>query len=170
MSHRTQAGISYSCCVAKRMQKAIIARSPVLIKSTWICFLMSALTIFTDNEPDTPIWHSVGATAIRQQLNAKQVRFERWQADRDLGENPQPETVIGACQHAIDKLVTEKGYQSWNVISMRAYNPQKEALRESFCLNLPTAKMRCVSLWKVQDCFVCIWTGISIRYCVRKTI
>jgi cupin superfamily acireductone dioxygenase involved in methionine salvage len=40
--------------------------------------------------------------------------------------------VIEAYQHAIDKLVAEKGYQSWDVISLRADNPQKEALRAKF--------------------------------------
>lgn len=93
---------------------------------------MSALTLFSVTDPQTPLWHSTDAKAIQDQLNAKGVRFERWQADRDLGANPSPETVIAAYQHAIDKLVAEKGYQSWDVISLRADNPQKEALREKF--------------------------------------
>jgi len=93
---------------------------------------MSALTIFTDSEAKTPIWQSTDEEAIRQKLSDKNVRFERWQADRDLGVDPQPETVINAYQHAIDRLVAEKGYQSWDVISMRADNPQKETLREKF--------------------------------------
>ncbi len=93
---------------------------------------MSALTIFTDTEASQPIWHSTDAEEIRQQLNAKDVRFERWEADRDLGENPDADTVIKAYQHAIDRLVAEKGYQSWDVISMRADNPQKEVLRTKF--------------------------------------
>ncbi|RRZ92144.1 acireductone dioxygenase [Erwinia sp. 198] len=93
---------------------------------------MSALTIFTDSEAKTPIWQSTDAEAIRQKLSSKNVRFERWQADRDLGMDPQPEAVINAYQHAIDRLVAEKGYQSWDVISMRADNPQKETLREKF--------------------------------------
>ncbi len=93
---------------------------------------MSALTLFSVTNPQTPVWHSADAKAIQDQLNAKGVRFERWQADRDLGANPSPETVIAAYRHAIDKLVAEKGYQSWDVISLRADNPQKEALREKF--------------------------------------
>lgn len=93
---------------------------------------MSALTIFTDNNPDQAIWHSVDSEAIRQQLNSLNIRFERWKADRDLGTNPEPETVIHAYQHEIDRLVEEKGYQSWDVISMRADNPQKEVLRTKF--------------------------------------
>ena len=93
---------------------------------------MSALTIFTDREASQPVWHSTDAEAIRDRLNAKGVRFERWEADRDLGQNPDAETVINAYQHAIDRLVAEKGYQSWDVISMRADNPQKETLRQKF--------------------------------------
>lgn len=93
---------------------------------------MSALTIFSDSDPSQPLWHSTDPEAIRDRLNAKDVRFERWQADRDLGENPDAETVINAYQHAIDRLVAEKGYQSWDVISMRADNPQKDVLRQKF--------------------------------------
>ncbi|MBA7846071.1 acireductone dioxygenase [Klebsiella sp. RHBSTW-00484] len=93
---------------------------------------MSALTIFSVKDPQNPLWHSTNAEEIQQQLNAKGVRFERWQADRDLGAAPTSETVIAAYQHAIDKLVAEKGYQSWDVISLRADNPQKEVLREKF--------------------------------------
>mgnify|MGYP001196916426 FL=1 len=93
---------------------------------------MSALTIYADSRPDTPVWHSTLGAEIQLRLNAKGVRFERWQADRDLGDAPTAETVIGAYQHAIDRLVAENGYQSWDVISLRADNPQKEALREKF--------------------------------------
>jgi len=93
---------------------------------------MSALTIFSVKDPQNPLWHSTNAEEIQQQLNAKGVRFERWQADRDLGENPQPQDVIAAYQHEIDKLVEEKGYQSWDVISMRPDNEQREVLRTKF--------------------------------------
>ena len=87
---------------------------------------MSALTIYSDKDASQHQWHSTNADEIAQQLNAKGVRFERWAADRDLGRDPAPEAVIEAYQHAIDKLVAEKGYQSWDVISLRADNPQKE--------------------------------------------
>ncbi|MEC4635803.1 acireductone dioxygenase, partial [Escherichia coli] len=86
----------------------------------------------TESEASQPVWHSTDAEAIRERLNAKGVRFERWEADRELGENPDAEKVINAYQHAIDRLVAEKGYQSWDVISMRADNPQKSVLREKF--------------------------------------
>lgn len=93
---------------------------------------MSALTIYADNNASEPTWHSTDGSEIQQQLNSKGVRFERWQADRELGSSPSADTVISAYQHAIDNLVAEKGYQSWDVISLRADNPQKEALRAKF--------------------------------------
>lgn len=93
---------------------------------------MSGLTIFSDNDAETPLWQSRDAEEIRAQLNAQGVRFERWEADRDLGTAPDAQTVIAAYQHAIDRLVQEKGYQSWDVISIRPDNPQKEAMRGKF--------------------------------------
>jgi len=93
---------------------------------------MSALTIFSDQDPSAPVWESRDGDAIAAELNKINVRFERWQADRELGENPQPADVISAYQHEIDKLVAEKGYQSWDVISMRPDNEQREVLRTKF--------------------------------------
>ncbi|QEP92559.1 acireductone dioxygenase [Klebsiella pneumoniae] len=116
---------------------------------------MSALTLFSVTDPQTPVWHSTDAKAIQDQLNAKGVRFERWQADRDLGANPSPETVIAAYQHAIDKLVAEKGYQSWDVISLRADNPQKEALREKFLNEHTHGEDEVRFLSRALACFAC---------------
>lgn len=93
---------------------------------------MSALTIFTDNDASQPVWQSEDAAQIRDKLAALNIRFERWAADRELGSDPTAETVLKAYQHEIEKLVAEKGYQSWDVISMRANHPDKQALREKF--------------------------------------
>ncbi|MGL9773723.1 MAG: 1,2-dihydroxy-3-keto-5-methylthiopentene dioxygenase [Sodalis sp. (in: enterobacteria)] len=93
---------------------------------------MSALTIYSDTDAATPRWQSHEGDAIQRELNAIGVRFERWQADSELGENPDANTVIAAYQYAIDRLVAEKGYQSWDVISMRPDNPQRETLRAKF--------------------------------------
>jgi 1,2-dihydroxy-3-keto-5-methylthiopentene dioxygenase len=92
---------------------------------------MSALTVYSDKDASQPKWHSTDAAEIARQLNFKGVRFERWDADRDLGQDPAPEAVIEAYQHAIDKLVAEKGYQSWDVISLRADNPKERCAQSS---------------------------------------
>ncbi|CDL08791.1 1,2-dihydroxy-3-keto-5-methylthiopentene dioxygenase [Klebsiella pneumoniae] len=131
---------------------------------------MSALTLFSVTDPQTPVWHSTDAKAIQDQLNAKGVRFERWQADRDLGANPSPETVIAAYQHAIDKLVAEKGYQSWDVISLRADNPQKEALREKFLNEHTHGEDEVRFLSRALACFACTLATRCSRCCAKRTI
>lgn len=93
---------------------------------------MSTLTIFTDNNATQPVWQSENAADIRDKLATLNIRFERWAADHELGDDPTPETVLKAYQHEIEKLVAEKGYQSWDVISMRANHPDKQALRQKF--------------------------------------
>lgn len=93
---------------------------------------MSALTVYSDTDASVPRWQSRVGDAIQRELNVIGVRFERWQADGELGQNPDAETVIAAYQHAIDRLVAEKGYQSWDVISMRPDNPQREVMRAKF--------------------------------------
>lgn len=93
---------------------------------------MSALTIFSDTQADTPLWQSRDAEQIAQQLAQYHIRFERWQADRPLAADPDNEQVLLAYQHEIVKLVAEKGYQSWDVISIGAEHPDKDTLRKRF--------------------------------------
>ncbi|WP_350327482.1 1,2-dihydroxy-3-keto-5-methylthiopentene dioxygenase [Pectobacterium aroidearum] len=93
---------------------------------------MSGLTIFSDSDASQPIWQSQDAEAIQKQLNDIGVRFERWEASQNLSDAPSSEEVLAAYQHEIDKLVAEKGYQSWDVISMRSDNPQRAELRTKF--------------------------------------
>ncbi|MEC5319625.1 acireductone dioxygenase [Brenneria populi subsp. brevivirga] len=93
---------------------------------------MSALTIFSDSDARQPIWQSRDAQAIRRQLDAIGVRFERWQANQPLSASPDSAEVLAAYRHEIDRLVAEKGYQSVDVISIRADNPQRAELRTKF--------------------------------------
>ena len=92
---------------------------------------MSELTIFPLTTP--AIHAGTAATPMRSSSNCAQKGCVS-SAGRPTATGPAPtaETVIAAYQHAIDKLVAEKGYQSWDVISLRADNPQKEALRAKF--------------------------------------
>lgn len=131
---------------------------------------MSALTIYSEKDAGTPLWHSTDGDEIQQQLNAKGVRFERWQADRDLGPSPKSEAVLEAYQHAIAKLVAEKGYQSWDVISLRADNPQKEALRAKFLNEHTHGEDEVRFLLKAPGCSACISATKCFRCCARRTI
>lgn len=94
---------------------------------------MSALTIYSDHNASVPLWQSTDAAEMKQRLNAKGVRFERWPAaEFDLTTLPTLATIIKAYQQAIAKLAAEQHYQSWDVISMGRDHPQKEVLRAQF--------------------------------------
>ncbi|NUA43289.1 Acireductone dioxygenase [Dickeya solani] len=129
---------------------------------------MSALTIFSDTDAGQPVWQSRDADAIARQLNAINVRFERWQADRDLSAAPSAEEVLAAYQHELDKLVAEKGYQSWDVVSMRADNPQKDALRTKFLSEHTHGEDEVRFFVEGRGCSACTWTAGFSRFCAKR--
>jgi len=92
---------------------------------------MSALTIYSDTLPQH------GATtrdfaAIVERLIGIGVRFERWRAESEFAADAEPQTVLDAYQGSIDKLKQQYGFQSVDVISLNADNPNKDQLRHKF--------------------------------------
>lgn len=77
---------------------------------------------FTSSNPDK----------IQQKLLEVGVRFEQWEATAELSPGASQEDVIAAYQSDIDRLMTEQGYQTVDVISLNADNPKKDELREKF--------------------------------------
>ncbi len=59
-----------------------------------------------------------------------------------------------------------KGYQSWDVISLRADNPQKEALREKFLNEHTHGEDEVRFLSRALACFACI--GDEVFGCCAK--
>lgn len=93
---------------------------------------MSYLTIFPEDSGKQAEWQGSDARLIQEKLATQGIRFERWQAEQKLEQDPTNEQVIAAYQTSIDRLVAEKGYQSWDVISMRSDHPDRQVLREKF--------------------------------------
>ncbi|GAB3378205.1 cupin domain-containing protein [Spongiibacter taiwanensis] len=93
---------------------------------------MTTLTIFVDTNHQDAIWQGNEPEAIAAQLGEVGVRFEQWQTRDDIVAGAESDTVIAAYQREIDKLVDEEGYQTVDVISLDANNPQKDALRQKF--------------------------------------
>jgi len=93
---------------------------------------MSQLTIFAEANSETPIFSSDEFAEITEQLRQAGIRIERWNADRDLADDADNESIIAAYQDDIDRLVAERGYQTWDVVSMRADHPNKDAFRRKF--------------------------------------
>ena len=93
---------------------------------------MSALTVFADNQPGQPLFSSQEAAAITGELARIGVSFRRWQADRELAADADNDAILAAYQTEIEQLVAERGYQSWDVISMQSDHPERAVFREKF--------------------------------------
>lgn len=99
---------------------------------------MTALKIFNDNNPITPIFDSntVGESdkieKITFQLKQVGVKFEQWQTIESLISGATQEEVLTAYKSEVDKLINEEGYLTVDVVSLTADNPNKTAFREKF--------------------------------------
>jgi 1,2-dihydroxy-3-keto-5-methylthiopentene dioxygenase len=92
---------------------------------------MSALTIYADNAPEQG-WLYTDFAAIKDQLDAIGVQFERWSANGKLPVDASNEAIIAAYQDSIERLKQQYGFQSVDVISLRPDHPEKGILRQKF--------------------------------------
>lgn len=93
---------------------------------------MSRLTVYSESDAATPILETEDVDVIRDELAAAGIRLERWEADRDLDDDADDETIIAAYRSEIDRLVAERGYQTYDVVSMNPEHPDKDAFRRKF--------------------------------------
>ena len=93
---------------------------------------MSTLTIYKESDGDTPLSSTDNFDDIVVALAPAGVKLERWQADRELADDADNDTIIAAYQAEIDRLVEEGGYQTWDVISLHPGHPDKDELRRKF--------------------------------------
>lgn len=93
---------------------------------------MSALTVFKDNNPEAVELQIQDHVKIAETLAALGVRFEQWSTTDCVDGSSTPEDVLAAYKSDIDRLSEEGGYQTADVISLTADNPNKEELRKKF--------------------------------------
>jgi 1,2-dihydroxy-3-keto-5-methylthiopentene dioxygenase len=93
---------------------------------------MSRLRVFSEQAPDKALIEVHEHAAIAAELNARGVRFERWQTTAQIQPGAAADDVMAAYRGDIDRLMAEKGYQAVDVISLDADHPQKTELRQKF--------------------------------------
>jgi 1,2-dihydroxy-3-keto-5-methylthiopentene dioxygenase len=93
---------------------------------------MSQLTVYDESDGENPILATEDLEEIQRELGAAGIRLERWKADRELADDADNNTIIAAYQPEIDRLVSERGYQTYDVVSMNADHPDKEVFRHKF--------------------------------------
>ncbi|MBZ9613650.1 1,2-dihydroxy-3-keto-5-methylthiopentene dioxygenase [Rheinheimera maricola] len=93
---------------------------------------MSQLTVFNSDNPAQPLLHTSDSNEIKQQLQKAGVRFEQWQATAPIDADSSAEQIQAAYAGDINRLKTERGYITVDVISLSANHPDKAALRQKF--------------------------------------
>lgn len=93
---------------------------------------MSRLSVYHESTPQLPNKVLTHAEDIAATLAEVGVRFERWQASAPIAPGASQEEVIAAYRHEIDKLMSEQGYVTVDVISLDRTHPQKAELRAKF--------------------------------------
>ena len=93
---------------------------------------MSALTVYRDDQPGSPLEHTTDRSRIAQLLAVEGIRFEQWQANQEIARDASQEQILAAYQSSVDKLMAEEGFQTVDVIHMKPDHPQKLAFRHKF--------------------------------------
>jgi 1,2-dihydroxy-3-keto-5-methylthiopentene dioxygenase len=93
---------------------------------------MSRLTIYRDDSPKNPLLDTSDGEQIAAALEPIGVRFERWSASRQLPADVNDAAVMEAYLGDIERLKTECGYQSVDVLRCLPDNPKREELRRKF--------------------------------------
>ncbi len=93
---------------------------------------MSALKIFADNAPQAALVETRDRSDMARHLGEAGVRFEQWQTTASIAPGDSQDTVIAAYRSDIDRLIAEQGYQTVDVVSLNADNPNKAELRKKF--------------------------------------
>jgi 1,2-dihydroxy-3-keto-5-methylthiopentene dioxygenase len=90
-------------------------------------FMEDKLTIFSEEAEVIQSFNN--NKAIRKEFQQQGIRFEQWPVYADQGNS---EDILKAYDKEIKCLVSEKAYQSWDVISLQNDHPDKDLLRKKF--------------------------------------
>lgn len=93
---------------------------------------MSRLAVYAVGEPRRPLVETTQFERIAEELGRAGIRFERWRARQELPEDAGSDTITAAYRSEIDRLIAERGYQTFDVVSMNPNHPDKDALRQKF--------------------------------------
>ena len=93
---------------------------------------MSSLTIFKDNHAESATFSSDDINEIQSKLQEVGVQFERWRASVEITPEMTQDEIMTAYQADIDRLKSENGYQTVDVVSMYPEHPQREEFRKKF--------------------------------------
>jgi len=92
---------------------------------------MTTLSIFDQHNAAEPERVIQDGAEIARVLAGQGILFERWPT-RDLPASASQEEILDVYAEEVARLKRERGFQSADVISMQADNPQRDAFRQKF--------------------------------------
>jgi 1,2-dihydroxy-3-keto-5-methylthiopentene dioxygenase len=97
---------------------------------------MSSLKIFAAENPSVEVLSIQDPAAIGAVLHKAGIRFEQWPTSASVKPGDSSEQVLEIYRQQIDRLIAENGYQTVDVISLDAADPQVQTrvpeLRQKF--------------------------------------
>lgn len=93
---------------------------------------MSNLTVYAENDPATELLSTQDFAQICSELGKAGIRLERWDANAELVDDAEDDAILAAYQADIKRMISEGGYQSYDVVSMNPDHPQKAEFRQKF--------------------------------------
>jgi 1,2-dihydroxy-3-keto-5-methylthiopentene dioxygenase len=92
---------------------------------------MSLLRIYAENNPQD-YQQFTEFEEIAANLHEAGILFERWKADRTLAKDATQEEILAAYEHPVQKLLSDRGFVTADVISVHAEMPNHPELRKKF--------------------------------------
>ena len=93
---------------------------------------MSELKVFDEGDASRAQVHTRDFEAIRRELGAVGIRFERWEARQPLKPGASQAEILEAYHDSVERLKQERGFKTADVLSMVPDHPDKAALRNKF--------------------------------------
>lgn len=93
---------------------------------------MTTLKTFSESDPGRPVATTTDGDEIASLLAKNGIRFERWNAHANLGDEPDQDSILAAYKPEIERLMAEGGYAAADVISVKPDNPKREEMRKKF--------------------------------------
>jgi 1,2-dihydroxy-3-keto-5-methylthiopentene dioxygenase len=93
---------------------------------------LSVLTIYREDDAGEALEQLTDPASIAQRLAHIGVQFKQWQAGQPLAADADQDAVLAAYRNEVNKLNTEYGFQSMDVVSLRPDNPKAAEMRQLF--------------------------------------
>ncbi len=94
--------------------------------------LRSTLNVYDENVPAQPLVTTTDGAEIARLLAEVGVRFERWNADRELGSSADSADVLAAYASSVQRVQEAGGYGTVDVLRLAPGTPGTEPMRAKF--------------------------------------